>query len=155
MNIKFLNIKTRIMKRTFFMTNSRKFITAAFLSASMLFTAYAGNAATSKNNIEILSGETTAIQYNGSTTDALLFRVSVNNDKGQRFFLTIKNSDGDVLFSRSFNDVKFNKSFKLLKGENDSNSYYFTVTSEDKSLEDTYVINTAARTVQDVTINKL
>ena len=66
-----------------------------------------------KANIEILSGEKTNVQFAGSTNDALLFKVHVNNEKGDDFTVTIKNGGGDVLFSKSFNDADFQKQFKV------------------------------------------
>ena len=143
------------MKHAFLKLTGKKFITAVFLSASLLLTSFYSNAAVSKENIEIISGEKTNIHFAGSTTDALMFKVNINNEKGDDFTVTIKNNAGDVLFSKSFNDVNFNKSFKLLKGENDSERYYFTITSTNKNLEDTYVVTTSARTVEDVAVNKL
>jgi len=55
----------------------KKFITAIFLSASLLLTSFYSNAAVSKENIEIISGEKTNIHFAGSTTDALMFKVSI------------------------------------------------------------------------------
>ena len=143
------------MKHVFLKLTGKKFITAVFLSASVLLTSFSVNAAVTKGNIEILSGEKTNIHFAGSTTDALLFKVSVNNEKGDNFTVTIKNGGGDVLFSKSFKDVDFNKSFKLLKSGDDSERYYFTITSTNKNLEDTYVVTSSARTVEDVAVNKL
>ena len=143
------------MKQAFLKLTGKKFITAIFLSASLLLTSFYSNAAVSKENIEIISGEKTNIHFAGSTADALMFKVSINNEKADEFTVTIKNGAGDVLFSKAFNDVNFNKSFKLLKGDNDSERYYFTITSTNKNLEDTYVVTTSARTVEDVAVNKL
>ena len=143
------------MKQAFLKLTGKKFITAIFLSASLLLTSFYSNAAVSKENIEIISGEKTNIHFAGSTTDALMFKVSINNEKADEFTVTIKNGAGDVLFSKAFNDVNFNKSFKLLKGDNDGERYYFTITSANKNLEDTYVVTTSARTVEDVAVNKL
>ena len=143
------------MKQAFLKLTGKKFITAIFLSASLLLTSFYSNAAVSKENIEIISGEKTNIHFAGSTTDALLFKVSVNNEKGDNFTVTIKNGGGDVLFSKSFKDVDFNKSFKLLKSGHDNERYYFTITSTNKNLEDSYVVTSTARTVEDVAVNKL
>ncbi len=143
------------MKQAFLKFTSKKLIVAAFLSASVLLTSFSSNAAFSKGNIEILSGENTNIQFTGSTGDALLFQVHINNEKGDNFTLTIKNNNGDVLFSKSFNDVNFQKQFKLLKGDVDNDRYYFTITSNNKNIEDNYEISTASHVVDDVAINKL
>ena len=97
------------MKHVFLKLTGKKFLTAVFLSASVLLTSFSVNAAVTKGNIEILSGEKTNIHFAGSTTDALLFKVSVNNEKGDDFTVTIKNQSGDILFSRSFKDVNLIK----------------------------------------------
>jgi hypothetical protein len=144
------------MKQSFLKFAGKKFITASFISASILFTCFSSNAATGNHSIiEILSNDKPSIQFTGSTSDALLFKVHVNNEKADNFTLTIKNDDGVVLFSKSFNDVNFEKQIKILKGDDNSNRYYFTVSSSNKNLEETYVVSSSVRMVNDVTVNKL
>lgn len=145
------------MTQSFLKFAGKKFITAAFISASILFTSFNVNAATRNHSIiEILSNDKPSIQFAGSTSDALLFKIHVNNDKADNFTLTIKNDDGIVLFSKSFNDVNFDKQIKILKDDEDTNSrYYFTVSSSNKDLEETYVASSTVHTVNDVTVNKL
>ncbi|MEP6466552.1 MAG: hypothetical protein ABJB05_09610 [Parafilimonas sp.] len=143
------------MKQTFLNFSGKKFITAIFLSAAVLLTAVSSNAAINSHNIEIISGDNSNIQFAGSTSEALLFKVHIKNAKGDNFTLTIKNDNGDVLFTKSFNDVNFQKQFKVLKGDQDSERYYFTISSANKSLEDIYAISAASRTIDDVVINKL
>lgn len=60
-----------------------------------------------------------------------------------------------MLFSGSFNDTNFQKQFKVLKGDQDGERYYFNISSGNKDLEQTYVISATTRTVDDVEINKL
>ena len=143
------------MKQSFLKLSGKKFIAAAFLSASVLFSSVNAHATINKSTIEILSGGNTNVQLAESTNEALVFKVNVVNAKGDDFTLTIKNENGDVLFSKSFNDADFHKQFKVLKGEQDNARYYFTITSNNKNLEDSYVISTTLRTVNDVAINKL
>jgi hypothetical protein len=143
------------MKQSFLKFAGKKFITAAFISASILFTSFSVNAATGNHSIiEILSNDKPSIQFTGSTSDALLFKVHIGNDKADNFTLTIKNDDGTVLFSKSFNDVNFDKQIKILK-DNDNSRYYFTVSSSNKDLDETYVVSSTVRTVNDVTVNRL
>jgi hypothetical protein len=155
MNKYFFTLKKTIMKHLNLKFTGKKFIAAAFLSASVLLTSFAGNAAINHHGIEILSSGNSIIQFNGTTNDALLFKVHINNEKGDKFTLTIKNNSGDVLFSKAFSDVNFEKQFKVLKGDQDNERYFFTISSDNKNLEDTYVISTTLRTVNDVAINKL
>ena len=143
------------MKQSFLSFAGKKFITAAFLSASVLFTSLSVNATALHSNIEIISGDDSNVQFTGSTSDALLFKVNINNEKAEAFTLTIKNSDGNVLFTGNFKDANFQKQFKVLKGDNDSDRYYFTILSASKNLNETYVVSSTSHTVDDVTINKL
>jgi methenyltetrahydromethanopterin cyclohydrolase len=144
------------MKQSFLKFAGKKFITATFISASILFTSFSVSAATGNHPvIEILSNDKPSIQFTGSTSDALLFKVHVNNDKADNFTLTIKNDDGVVLFSKSFNDVNFEKQFRILKGDDNNSRYYFTISSSNKGLEETYVVSSLVHIVNDVTVNKL
>lgn len=55
------------MKQSFLKLAGKKFITAAFISASVLFTSSAINAAPVKNsNIEILSNDKPSVEFTGS-----------------------------------------------------------------------------------------
>lgn len=144
------------MKQSFLKFAGKKFIAAAFISVSILLTSFSVNAATGNHSIiEILSNDKPSIQFTGSTSDALLFKVHIGNDKADNFTLTIKNDDGTVLFSKSFNDVNFDKQIKILKDDDNSSRYYFTVASPNKDLEETYVVSSSVRVVNDVTVNRL
>jgi hypothetical protein len=143
------------MKHIFLGFSGKKILSAAFISASVLLTSVSSHAAISSSNIELLSGDNSSIQFAGSTSDALLFKMHVNNEKADKFTVTVKNSDGIVLFSKSFNDVDFEKQFKVLKSDQDNGHYYFIVTSSNKNLEETFAVNSTTRLVDDVTVNKL
>ena len=143
------------MKQSFLSFAGKKFLTAAFLTASVLFTSVNSNANVGHSNIEIISGNDSKVEFTGSTSDALLFKVNISNQKAEPFTLTIKNTDGIVLFTGTFKDANFEKQFKVLKGADDGDRYYFTINSASKDLNETYVISSTPRTVDDVTINKL
>ena len=143
------------MKQTILKFSGRKFIATAFLSASILLTSLSGNAAIHSKNIELISGEKSNIALTANTSDALLFKLNVNNEKAAKFVVTIKNEEGEILFAHSFTDANFNKEFKLLKGGQDNYRYYVTITSDDKSLEDSYVVSSTVRTVNDAAVSKL
>lgn len=143
------------MKHILSAFSGKKFLSAALISASILLTSLSGHAAISSSNIEILSGDNSSIQFAGSTSDALLFKMHINNEKADNFTVTVKNSDGVVLFSKSFNDINFEKQFKVLKSDQDNGHYYFIVTSSNKNLEETFAVSSTTRVVDDVTVDKL
>lgn len=97
---------------------------------------------------------TTSVQFAGSTESALLFDVKLSNPNKDKFTLYIQAEDGEVLFVKEFNDVNFSKKVKLLKG-GDNTNYKFTIKSSNKALENTFVVNTAIKTVDDVVVTKL
>ena len=108
-----------------------------------------------KAAIEILSTENTAsVQFAGSTESALMFDVNISNPKADRFTLVIQSEDGEVLYSKEYSDSNFSKKVKLLKG-GENTAYKFTIRSANKALENSFVVNTAIRTVDDVVVTKL
>ena len=143
------------MKQAILKFTGKKFITATFLSAALLVSGFAAKANSNVAAIEILSDDNSSVEFTGSTSDALLFKVHISNEKAENFTLTIKNENGEVLFSKDFSDVSFEKQIKILKNFETGSRYYFNITSAGKDLNETYVINAAVRTVDDVAISKL
>ncbi|MBG9376204.1 hypothetical protein I5907_08155 [Panacibacter sp. DH6] len=135
----------------------RKLMSAVLIAATIAVLTPAVSQANDNKNatIEILSTEnTTSVQFAGSTDNALLFDVKINNPKADKFTLFIQSADGEVLFSQVYSDVNFSKKVKLLKGS-DNSSYRFTIKSSNKSLENSFVVNAATKTVDDVVVTKL
>ena len=103
------------MKQVFLKLTGKKLITAAFLSASVLLTSFSVNAAHLEAISKYYREKKQIFNLQAVPADALMFKVNINNEKGDNFTVTIKNDDGDVLFSKSFNDVEFSKKFKVVK----------------------------------------
>ncbi len=143
------------MKRTFIKTASKKVLTAAVLTAAILFTTPNYGKATPRH-IEILSSASTqaAVQFAGSADNALYFNVKVANTNGDKFTVTVSDNDGNVLFSQNFNDKSFDKKFKLLKSD-DISRYNFKISSNNKDLEQSFSVNASTRVVDDVVVTKL
>ena len=135
----------------------RKLMSAVLIAATIAVLTPAVSQANDNKNatIEILSTEnTTSVQFAGSTDNALLFDVKINNPKADKFVLTIQSQDGEVLYSQAYSDVNFSKKVKLLKGS-ESSSYKFTIKSSNKSLDNSFVVNAATKTIDDVVVTKL
>ncbi len=95
-----------------------------------------------------------AVKFAGSTDNALLFDVTLANPSADKFVITITTKDGDVLFTKDYSDKNFDKKFKLVKSD-DISSYNFTITSSNKSLEQTFSVNASIKTVDNVVVTKL
>jgi hypothetical protein len=142
------------MKRTIVKIVSKKFIPALIISAAMLACAPTQTKANAKN-IEIISNENTAsVQFQGSTDNAYMLTVNVNNPKGDKFALVIEGEDGQVLYSKDYTDVNFKKQIKILKTD-DNNRYNISIHSSNKELENHFSISTVTKTVDDVVVTKL
>jgi hypothetical protein len=145
------------MKRSFVKFTSRKFMSVVLIAVSVAVLTPAVSKANDnkKAAIEILSTENTAsVQFAGSTESAFLFDVKISNPKADKFTLFIQAEDGEVLFVKEYTDANFTKKVKLLKG-GDNTSYKFTIKSSNKALENSFVVNTVTRTVDDVVVTKL
>ena len=143
------------MKKTILKTVSKKFIPVFIIASSLAVIAPVAGMASSGKNIEILSSENAAsVKFAGSAADALLFDVNIKNNNGDKFSLIIQNGEGEVLFSKDYTDKNFSKKIKLLKGDN-SESYIFSIRSENKSLEKSFAISTATKVVDDVVVTQL
>ncbi len=143
------------MKKTFVKSVSRKFIPVLAITTLLLACTPVQSMANNKKTIEIISsGNTCAVQFSGSTDEALFFDVKANNPKGDKFTLIIQNDDGDVLFTKDYNDKDFSKRIKLLRDEN-SSRYNFSIRSANKDLETNFAISTVTRVVDDVIVTKL
>lgn len=145
------------MKRSFVKFTSRKFMSVVLIAVSAVaFTPVLSKANENKKAaMEILSTEnTTSVQFAGSTESALLFDVKISNPMADKFTLVIQSGDGEVLYSKEYTDTNFSKKVNLLKG-GESATYKFTIKSANKALENSFVVNTATRTVDDVVVTKL
>jgi hypothetical protein len=106
-------------------------------------------------HIEILTSSNQAtLQFAGSTDEAIMFDVKVDNPTADKFTITVTTKDGDVLFSKDYSDKSFAKKFKLLKSI-DISSYNFKITSTNKNLDQTFVVDASSKTVDTVVVTKL
>ncbi|MEP7317472.1 MAG: hypothetical protein ABI921_01985 [Panacibacter sp.] len=143
------------MKKTFVKIISNKFIPALVIATALFACVPTQSMAKNRSDIEILSPEnTTTVQFAGSLLNALLFDVKINNTNGDKFTLFIRNSDGDVLFSKEYSDKSFSKKIKILKDETSGTYFSFSILSANKDLENTFEVNATTKVVDDVVITK-
>ncbi|HNP22385.1 MAG TPA: hypothetical protein PKM63_11820 [Panacibacter sp.] len=143
------------MKRTFVKIVHGKFLPGLVLATALIGAAPLTGMAKNNHTIEIISTENaSSVKFSGSTENAFLFDVKISNPKADKFTLTIRSSDGDVLYSQEFSDANFSKKIKLLKGGAE-NRYSFSVTSTNKDLQNSFVISATTKEVDDVTVTKL
>ena len=143
------------MKRTFLKTLSKRFIAAAFLSSVIIMHANASEKIPGIANIKVVEtlpiGE---ITYAGNEGNMLSFNLKFENITGEKFTITIKDENGDVLFAGVYNEKTFAKKFKFVNGAS-YGKLNFSIYTEGSSLEETFVVNTVQKTIDEVTVTKL
>lgn len=80
----------------------------------------------------------------------------MDNEAGEKFSVTIKDADGSILFSDTYQDKKFDKRFLFNKSE-DYSKLSFIIRSLKDNQAQTFEINTSTRVIEnyDVTVRKL
>jgi len=91
-------------------TNAVKVIVAALASVVILI----GNPLISKanggDNKKVSPVEAqVSVSYQGTTENHLVFKVEFENPTAQKFWLIIKNDNGDIIYHHQFSDTKFAK----------------------------------------------
>jgi len=141
------------MNNTVIINAAKKTLAAVLFSATVLVVV----PSFAKTSSHISTNSTTAqasVKFTGSSDNALLFDVTLDNPSADKFTITITTKDGEILFAKDFSDKNFAKKFKLVKSD-DISSYNFKITSGNKSLEQSFVVDATIKTVDNVVVTKL
>jgi hypothetical protein len=96
--------------------------------------------------------KTTEVKYIGTSEDAVIFNVSVDNPTGGKFSVIVMDEEGNQIFQEIYTDKKFDKRFKLPKAE--KNKLTFVIRNfKTADVKQTFEINT--KYVEDVVVTKL
>jgi hypothetical protein len=90
------------------MKNILKAFTAATL-ALILISPIATKANGGKNDKAKLNDEQVTVQYVGSNDEHVVFHVDFENPTGEKFWLLIRNDNGDVVYRKQFSGTHFSK----------------------------------------------
>jgi hypothetical protein len=74
------------------------------------------------------------VKYVGATDNNLIFHLEFDNKTGEKFYLIVKNENGDIVYQNSFNDVHFEKNIRLPK--------------QDYEMQPTFIIRTATEQIE-------
>lgn len=95
------------------------------------------------------------VQYVGVAEEGLWFNVKYANPRGEKFTLLVKNGESDVLFQGSFTDVNFSKKIKILNDKSEAIAPTFIIkTAENKRIVQSFEVNTASHTVEEVIVTR-
>jgi hypothetical protein len=62
-----------------------------------------------------------SITYQGVTDNSVVFKVDYDNVSGEKFWLIIKNDNGDIIYHQQFSDVHFSKTIFLQNTDTEIN----------------------------------
>lgn len=96
------------------------------------------------------------VKHVSTSDDKLVFQVSMNNETGEKFNLSIRTEDGTLLFSEVYQDKHFDKKYILDKSDSKPKLTFIIRTLKDKEVQ-VFEINTITRIVEnyDVTVRKM
>lgn len=137
------------MKRQ--MRNFARSLTASFLVVLMLVLS-----SFSQPGYPDPGAREASVKHVATSADKLVFQVSMNNETGEKFSVTIKSENGITLFSEMYQNKNFDKKFILDKSESTPALTFIIRTIKDKKVQ-IFEINTTTRIVEnyDVTVTKL
>ena len=128
---------------------------AAVLFASSPISSFASPIKTNHAKTAGISESQIDIKYTGSDKNQFQFRVEFENTAAQKFTLVIKNDEGDVVYSKEFNDVHFAKTVSILKDEDNAESIHptFAVSVGKRLVQRSFSIE--RKVTEDVVVTKL
>jgi hypothetical protein len=97
-----------------------------------------------------------SIKHISTTNDKVIFQLSLDNEAGERFSVSIRDNDGNTLFQDYYSDKKFDKKYVFAKSE-DLSKLTFIIRSLKDNATQVFEVNTVPRVVEnyDVSIRKL
>lgn len=100
--------------------------------------------------------KTATVKHLGYYENNLVLQVLLDNEAGEKFSVTIKDADGNVLFADTYQDKKFDKRFLFNKEEGYSKLNFIIRSIKDNQVQ-SFEINASTRIVEnyDVTVRKL
>ena len=126
--------------------------TAAVLIAASPLKSSANNAKANHENVNKIPANQIDVQFIGTVENNFKFKVEFENTSAQPFTLTIKNDEGQVVYSKEFSDVHFSKTVTLVNdGEMVSIHPTFLVTVGTRLVQRSFSIE--PKTVQNVVVS--
>lgn len=128
-----------------------KRLTGALLAS--IFIAVTANAAGMPGDTALYK-TTAAVKYVGTDESSYVFNVVYNNDNGEKFLLRIADQEGNILFTQTYTDKKFDRRFRLMKDALKGQLNFIIKSLKDNSVQ-SFRITTTEQLVEDVIVKKI
>jgi len=90
-------------------------VTAAVIVVSNPLTTLANGGGTKK----AATDEQVTVKYQGAVNNSIAFKVEFDNPTNEKFYLIIKNDNGDVVYHGQFSDAHFSKNVYIADADSD------------------------------------
>jgi hypothetical protein len=95
------------------------------------------------------------VKYVGSLNQQPVLEISLDNANAEDLSVTLKDMDGNVLYSGNFNEKKISKKFQFDNQGSDNIQIKLTISSKKKSYTEVFQVNRSRQVVENVVISKL
>jgi hypothetical protein len=95
-----------------------------------------------------------SIRYIGKLNDQPVFQIEFDNQNEEYFNVSIRDEEGNILFSEKSKDKKFSRRFQLDKDVNNV-KLTFSLRTDKQKQSQVFEVNSNYRVVEDVVVTKL
>ena len=129
--------------------------TAAVLFAGSPISSFANPVKEKTKTVSRIPDSAVNVQYIGSNDKMFEFKIEFENPTAQKFTLTVKNDEGDIVYSKDYTDTHFAKTIHLMKEEIGSYSIRptFVISVGTRLVQRSFAIDT--KVTENVTVTKL
>ncbi|MCA0396852.1 MAG: hypothetical protein LCH51_05575 [Bacteroidetes bacterium] len=127
------------------------------LSLAVLALVLVLNAGVAKanNKKKIDEKKSIELRYVGSVNQMPVLEVAYDNEAGEDLNITLRDTEGNVLYTGNFSDKKIVKRFQFDNSGNDDIKIKLTVSSKKNAQTEIFQIKRSSQVVEAVTIAKL
>lgn len=134
---------------------SFKLFSIKSLNAIVVATLLSVNINASEISSHRVFNETVAtVKYLGSDSNTYVFNVAYNNETGEKFQLRITDEAGNILFTGTYSDKKFDKRFRLVKEDVNGKLNFVIKNLKDNSVQ-TFQATATSQVVEAVVVKKV
>ena len=96
------------------------------------------------------------VKHISTTNEKIIFQLSLENETGERFGVSIKDEQGNIIFQNIYSEKKFDKKFILDKSETIGKLTFIVRSLKDNQTQ-AFEVNTTSRLIENVnvTVKKL
>ncbi|HEY4336829.1 MAG TPA: hypothetical protein VGM89_13055 [Puia sp.] len=92
-------------------------------------------------NKKAVTEQQVSVKYQGTSNNAIAFKVEFDNPTGEKFSLIIKNDNGDIVYHQQFNDAHFAKNVYIADAEADIHPTFVIRTANNTEITRTFQVS--------------